>query len=171
MSRQPYGTTTPEQRDQAAEDRDQAAWQRDRAGAARDRAADERNRRAEARAQAVLQYTRVTLRQLDTAAEEPGADQRVIRAMLRHLDEALGHAGMNREAATRDRQAAAADRRQAAQDRFISSEHRGQAAIERAQKAREEPAPVSPLHWTELYARAHFARDCAEALREPSAGS
>jgi uncharacterized protein (DUF3084 family) len=81
MSRQPYGTTTPEQRDQAAEqrdqaaeDRDQAAWQRDRAGAARDKAAGERDRRADARTQAVLQYTRLTLRQLDTAAGEPGAD-------------------------------------------------------------------------------------------------
>ena len=63
--------------------------------------------------------------------------------------------GLHRAAAAQDRQAAAADRRQAAQDRFISSEHRGQAAIERAQQARE------------LYARAHFARDCAEALREP----
>jgi hypothetical protein len=70
MSRQPYGTTTPEQRDQAAEDRDLAAWQRDRAGAARDRAADERDRRADARTQAVLQYTRLTLRQLDAAAGE-----------------------------------------------------------------------------------------------------
>jgi hypothetical protein len=90
--------------------------------------------------------------------------------VLGHLDEALGHAGLNREAAARDRLAAATDRRQAAQDRFISSEHRGQAAIERAQDTREEPVPVSPQHWTELYARAHFARDCAEALREPSTG-
>jgi hypothetical protein len=78
--------------------------------------------------------------------------------------------GLHRAAAAQDRQAAAADRRQAAQDRFISSEHRGQAAIERAQQAREEPAPISPQRWTELYARAHFARDCAEALREPSTG-
>ena len=36
MSRQPYGMTTPEQRDQADDDHDEAAWQRDRAGTARD---------------------------------------------------------------------------------------------------------------------------------------
>jgi len=36
MSRQPYGMTTPEQRDQADDDHDEAAWQRDRASTARD---------------------------------------------------------------------------------------------------------------------------------------
>src|SRR5690348_4095620 len=60
MSRQPYGMTTPEQRDQAADDYDEAAWQRDRAGTARDREAAERDRRGEARTQAALQYVRLT---------------------------------------------------------------------------------------------------------------
>jgi hypothetical protein len=45
MSRQPYGMTTPEQRDQAADDSDEAAWQRDCASTARDRQAAERDQR------------------------------------------------------------------------------------------------------------------------------
>jgi hypothetical protein len=159
--------TTPEQRDQAADDGDEAAWQRDCASTARDREAAERDQRGEARTQAALQYARITRRMLDATSQKPGTDQRLLRVLLGHLDEALGDADRDRLAATRDRHAAAADRRQAAQDRFIRAQHRGQAAIERAQLP---PAPPAASHqrWVTLYARAESARRSAEALAEPA---
>lgn len=86
--------------------------------------------------------------------------------MLRHLEDVLTDAGMDRRAACRDRRAAAADRCQSAQDRSSTAEHRGQAVIERAQDPLEL-APVSQK-WTVLYERAQSARDCAGALGEPA---
>jgi len=167
MGRQPYGMTTPEQRDQAADDSDEAAWQRDCASTARDREAAKRDQRGEARTQAAMQYASLTRRLLDATGQEPGMDQRLLRMVLAHLDEALGNADRDRLAATRDRHAAAADRRQAAQDRFIKAQHRGQAAIERAQRALAPP-PASPQRWVALYARAESARRSAEALAGPA---
>jgi len=172
MGHQAYGMTTPEQRDQAADDSDEAAWQRDCASIVRDREAAERDRRGEAGMRAALQYARLTRRLLDVTGQTPEADQRLLRVVLAHLDEALGNADRDRVAAIRDRRAAAADRRYAAQDRFIKAQHRGQAAIERAQRA---PAPrparqllTSPQRWATLYARAESARRSAEALAEPA---
>ena len=165
MSPQPYGTTTPEQRDQVAEDHDEAAAERDRASAARDGKADERDQRAAARMQAGMQYAGFTRRLLDTAARQPGADQRLIRAALSHLSESLEDAELDRQAAIHDRRAAAADRSQAACDRLASSGHRGQTAIERAQHAME---PAGHEHWLALYARAQSARDGAGTAGGPA---
>ena len=106
MSRQPYGMTTPEQRDQAADDSDEAAWQRDCASTARDREAAERDQRGDARTRAAMEYARLTRRLLDSSSQKPGTDQRLLRAVLGRLDEALGDADRDRLAATRDRHAA-----------------------------------------------------------------
>lgn len=161
MNAQPYSVATPEQRDEAADDRDEAAWQRDRAGAARDREASVRDLQAEGRLQAARQDVQLAHGLLDAPgrryARGLGADQRVVRDLLGHLDAALRDAEMDRQAAAGDRRAAAADRRQAAEDRSISAGHRGQAAIERAQHAPESPL-VTGERWAELYARAWAAR-------------
>jgi hypothetical protein len=96
MGRQPYGMTTPEQRDQAADDSDEAAWQRDCASTARDREAAERDERGEARTQAALQYAGLLRRLLDATSQEPGTDQRLLRAVLACMDDALGDADRDR---------------------------------------------------------------------------
>ena len=175
MSRQPYGVTTPDQRDQAAEDCDEAAALRDRAGAARDLAAAAREDRAEARLQDAEKYAELTRRLLDAASQEPGADQRIARDLLRHLEESLADADRDRRAATGDRRAAAADRDHAATDRALNAAHRGQAAIERAQQAPGlepadlEPASLDPVGlegWAGLYEHAQAARSRAAALTE-----
>ena len=167
MSRQVHGSTTPDQRDQAADDRDEAAWQRDRASALRDRDADDRDEHVQARLNAALKYAGLTRRLLDAAAaEHPEPDQRIARDLLRHLQEALSDAGRYRRASAHDRQAAAADRAEAAEDRAIEAGHRGQAAIERAQQPAAGMAAISGERWADLYERARSARSRAGALGE-----
>lgn len=170
MSQQPYGVTTPDQRDHAAEDCDEAAARRDRAGAARDRAADAREEQAQARLLDAEKYAELTHRLLDAASQEPGADQRIARDLLRYLKDSLADADRDRRAATGDRRAAAADRDHAARDRAVMAAHRGQAAIERVQQAPgQEPSSLDPAGlegWAELYEHAQSARSRAGALTE-----
>jgi len=145
--------------------RDEAASQRDQASATRDRDAAGRDERAEARLAAAGKYAEITRRLLDAASGQPGADQRVARDLLAHLQEALADAENDRRAAAGDRRAAAADRQSAAQDRAVEAAHRGQAAIERARQEAGLPS-ISQERWAELYAHAQAACDRAAALSE-----
>jgi len=166
MSRVPYGVVTPEQRDQAAEDCDEAARQRDRTSAARDQEADERDGRGEARTQEAVRYTRPARRLVNATAQQvvqPGANQPVVHALLRHMDQTLQDVALDRQAAVRDRRDAAADRNQSAEDRFIKAAHRAQAAIERAQQPLH-PVLLDHGRWSDLYAGAQAARTRSEAL-------
>jgi len=101
MSRQPYGMTTPEQRDQAADDGDEAAWRRDRISTARDR-------------EAAPLLLRVVLRHLDEALADAGRDRLA--------------ATRDRHAAAADRRHAAQDRFTKAQHRGQAAIERAQQA-------------------------------------------